>query len=104
MCFNKKVVGGLAVTALAVFALAPNLFGVALPFLVMAACPLSMTLMMRRMGGQSACGNETAGRSGVAESRSNEAQEAELQALRDEVARLRAERPFAADGEVVASS
>lgn len=102
MCFNKKVVGGVAVTALAVFALAPNLFGVALPFLVMAACPLSMTLMMRRMGGQSSCGHEAAGRSALADSTPNATQAAELQALRDEIDRLRAERSVPAGGEVAA--
>lgn len=35
--------------ALAVFALAPNLLGALAPVLIMAACPLSMLLMMRGM-------------------------------------------------------
>lgn len=51
MCFNWKVVAGLAVVGLGIWAVAPNLIGAALPLLVLAACPLSMFLMMRGMGG-----------------------------------------------------
>lgn len=49
MCINWKVVGALALVGLAVFAAAPNLIGAALPLLVLAACPLSMVVMMRAM-------------------------------------------------------
>lgn len=49
MCINKRVVAGLAVVALAVFALSPRLLGGLAPVLIMAACPLSMLLMMRPM-------------------------------------------------------
>ncbi|MGH2588604.1 MAG: DUF2933 domain-containing protein [Dehalococcoidia bacterium] len=51
MCFNWKVIGGLAVVGVGVAVFAPNLIGVALPLLLLAACPLSMILMMRGMGG-----------------------------------------------------
>lgn len=51
MCFNWKVVAGLAAVGLGLWAAAPNLAMAALPFLLMAACPLSMFLMMRGMGG-----------------------------------------------------
>lgn len=51
MCFNWKVVAGLAVVGLGIWAVAPNLVGAALPLLILAACPLSMLLMMRGMGG-----------------------------------------------------
>lgn len=51
MCFNWKVVAGLAVIGLGIWAVAPNLVGAALPLLILAACPLSMLLMMRGMGG-----------------------------------------------------
>jgi len=55
MCLNWKVVAGLAVVGLGVWALAPNLVGAAVPLLLVAACPLSMLLMMRGMqGGQCA--------------------------------------------------
>ena len=92
MCFNKKVVVGLALTALGLLAVAPNVFGAALPLLLMAACPLSMTLMMRRMGGQPACRTNAGAAAETATPATSSADAAELQALRDEVARLRAER------------
>ena len=52
MRINKRVVAGLAVVALAVFALSPRLLGALGPMLIMAACPLSMVLMMRGMSGR----------------------------------------------------
>ena len=51
MCFNWKVVAGLAAVGVGVWAVAPNLLGAALPLLIIAACPLSMFFMMRGMGG-----------------------------------------------------
>jgi len=51
MCMNWKVVAGLAVVGLGVWAVAPNLIGAAVPLLLLAACPLSMVFMMRGMGG-----------------------------------------------------
>ena len=56
MCMNWKVVAGLAVIGLGVWAVAPNLIGAAAPLLLLAACPLSMVLMMRGMGAMG--GNE----------------------------------------------
>lgn len=54
-CFNWKVYAGLGGIALAVLVLAPGLFWGALPLLIVAACPISMFLMMRGMrGGQCA--------------------------------------------------
>jgi hypothetical protein len=53
MCFNWKVLAGLAVVGLGVWAVAPNLVGWALPLLILLACPLSMLFMARGMqGGQ----------------------------------------------------
>ncbi len=53
MCFNWKVIGGLAVVGLGIWFLVPSVAGAALPLLLAAACPLSMLLMMRGMqGGQ----------------------------------------------------
>ena len=53
MCFNWKVIGGLAVVGLGIWFLVPSVASVALPLLLVAACPLSMLLMMRGMkGGQ----------------------------------------------------
>jgi len=49
-CLNRKVLGGLGLTALAVWAFAPGVVGAALPLLFLAACPLSMVGMMWAMG------------------------------------------------------
>ena len=50
MCLNWRVVAGLAVVAIGVWVFAPHLIGAALPLLIVAACPLSMLVMMRGMG------------------------------------------------------
>lgn len=47
MCFNPKVVLGLVGIAAVTWAVAPGLAAAALPILIVAACPLSMVLMMR---------------------------------------------------------
>lgn len=52
LCLNWKVVAGLAVVALAVLVLVPQYLWVALPLLLVAACPLSMLFMMRGMHGE----------------------------------------------------
>lgn len=53
LCFNWKVLAGLAVVGLAILVVAPNVAWAALPLLLLAACPISMLLMMRGMqGGQ----------------------------------------------------
>jgi hypothetical protein len=49
MCLNWKVVAGLAVVGAIVWAVAPQLLPGAIPLLIVAACPLSMLLMMRGM-------------------------------------------------------
>ncbi|MBI3979687.1 MAG: DUF2933 domain-containing protein [Chloroflexi bacterium] len=49
ICLNWKVVAGLAALGLGIWVVAPNLVGAALPLLLLAACPLSMLLMMRGM-------------------------------------------------------
>lgn len=86
MCINKRVVVGLVVAGLAIYLAAPQLIGVALPFLIVAICPLSMIVMMRSMSkGDSAC--STGGVKG------SEADiDRELASLRADVARLRAEK------------
>jgi hypothetical protein len=50
MCLNWNVLLGLAVVALAVGVVAPHLFWSAIPTLLVLACPLSMLLMLLRMG------------------------------------------------------
>ena len=51
MCFNWKVLAGLAVVAAGVYMVAPAAFAASLPLLFLAACPLSMILMMKMMAG-----------------------------------------------------
>lgn len=98
MCINKKVLGGLAVAGLAIFALAPNLFGAALPLLVVAICPLSMLLMMRGMSGSGSSCSTGGGRRGAASAAD------EIAELRAEVQRLRTEHARAVGGESAPSS
>lgn len=76
MCLNPKVLVGLAAAAAVIFVVAPSTFSSALPLLVLAACPISMVLMMRMMGGDG--------------KRSNSEPDAdEVALLRAEVAELR---------------
>ncbi len=51
MCLNWKVLVGLAVVGAGMYFLMPDLALAALPFLVLAVCPLSMMLMMWSMRG-----------------------------------------------------
>ncbi|MGH2380817.1 MAG: hypothetical protein ACRDG7_06300 [Candidatus Limnocylindria bacterium] len=54
MCLNWKVVAGLAFLALAVWVAAPEYVLAVLPLLVLAACPISMGVMMWMMRGHRA--------------------------------------------------
>lgn len=85
LCFDKRVIAGLAAVAVAVLVFAPNLFGAALPLLVLVACPLSMLVMMRMMSGSQDADSCAAGRSARSE-------ENEIAQLRAEVERLRSDR------------
>ncbi|MEO7909350.1 MAG: DUF2933 domain-containing protein [Roseiflexaceae bacterium] len=63
LCLNWKVVAGLAVVGLGIWAVAPTLVWAAVPVLLVLACPLSMLFMMRGMGsGQCATQPEDAQR------------------------------------------
>lgn len=53
MCFDKRVIGGLALVGVGVLVFAPNLFTAALPLLFIAICPLSMLFMGKAMMGGS---------------------------------------------------
>ncbi|MBF6590787.1 MAG: DUF2933 domain-containing protein [Ktedonobacterales bacterium] len=57
MCLNWKVVAALAAVGVGIWLVAPGVFGVALPLLFLAICPLSMLLMMRGMGSMGNMGN-----------------------------------------------
>lgn len=51
MCFNPRVLVGLALVGAAVWAIAPGAILAVLPLLVVALCPLSMIAMMWMMKG-----------------------------------------------------
>ncbi len=91
MCFNWKAAGGLLLVGLGVFAVAPNLFGAALPLLILAACPLSMLLMMHAMSGGGRCEGDF-DKSAAEKRAPAEDNTAELARLRAEVDQLRSER------------
>ena len=87
MCFNWKVIAGLAVVAVGVYMVAPAAFAAALPLLFLAACPLSMLLMMKMMSGdsgQKSCDKADSTPTGAVAQQPTNADEldAELQRLR----------------------
>jgi hypothetical protein len=59
MCLNPKVLAGLVVVGVAIYLIAPNLIGAALPILLLALCPLSMLLMMWGMQHTQGQGKQT---------------------------------------------
>lgn len=96
-CLNKRVMIGLALVALGMFAFSPRLLGAAAPVLLLAVCPLSMLLTMRGMrrqgGGPSACTTTPAPGS--------RATDPEVAELEEEVDRLKAELRLRRDGRQV---
>ena len=58
LCINWKVVAGLTWGAFVLWLIVPNVFWLALPLLIIAACPLSMLLMMRGMRRQAPLAQE----------------------------------------------
>lgn len=94
MCLNKRVLIGLGVAALAVFAVSPRLLAPVAPLLLFAACPLSMVFMMRRMSGDKGAGCATGSTDTSGErvgASSSSPRDAELRELQEEVNRLKAE-------------
>lgn len=101
MCLNKRVLIGLGVAALAVFAVSPRLLGAVAPLLLFAACPLSMVFMMARMsrgeGASCATGSTDTGGERV-DASSSAPRDAELRELQEEVNRLKAEVQLRSQG------
>jgi hypothetical protein len=95
ICLNWKVVAGLAVVGLGIWAVAPGLVWAALPVLVVLACPLSMLLMMRGMG-SSQCATQPGQEQRTAHASTPDERLAELRAqpsgITREIAELEAER------------
>lgn len=50
MCIDKRVVAGVVAAGLLLWWLRPEAISAALPFLILAICPLSMLMMMKMMG------------------------------------------------------
>jgi len=97
MCFNWKVIAGLAVLGVGIWLWVPDLAAAALPLLLVAACPLSMLLMMRSMqDGQCSSQPATATHPTLATSTRSEqlaALQAQHQAIRRRIAELETEEP-----------
>lgn len=81
MCFDKRVLAGLGMVAVGLFAVSPGLLGAAAPLLIMALCPLSMIVMMRAMRRDEA----------VPDAPAPDGDDARLRELEEEVNRLQAE-------------
>jgi hypothetical protein len=86
-CLNRKVIAGLAVVGVGLWALAPEALSAALPLLVFAVCPLSMLLMMKMMHGQQAGPTDNADQEPQPETASAPAQ---VTASRDSASRVEA--------------
>lgn len=84
-CYDWRVITALAAVAGGVVLFAPNLIGAALPLLIVAACPLSMMLMMKTMGVHEANTSPAGGTQSVGRA---EQLRAELAATRSEQQRL----------------
>ena len=83
MCLNWKVLAGLAAVAVGIYALVPGAFAAAAPVLFLAACPLSMLVMMKMMSTDSSQGSQPASPAGrgTAPSANPDELSAELQRL-----------------------
>ncbi|SDY65843.1 hypothetical protein SAMN05661080_04188 [Modestobacter sp. DSM 44400] len=86
-CLNPKVIAGLAAVGVVIWLVAPAGGAAALPLLIALVCPLSMGAMAWRMRRGQACASTNAA---AARSGSEFDTDAELRALREEVAMARA--------------
>ncbi len=59
MCLNWKVLAGLAAVGAGIYLVAPDLVVAAIPLLLLAACPISMVLMMWSMQRMQGHGEQT---------------------------------------------
>ena len=110
-CLNWKVIGGLVLVAVGLWIVAPGVAARALPLLLVAACPLSMLLMLGGMAGMGKkmsgaatappVGNGTpalVGPGGSEQLSTLQARLQDLAAQQDEVARQLAELDDTPDG------
>ena len=96
-CLDPRVLGAIAVAGAALLIFAPGLIAAAIPLLIVAACPLSMVVMMRAMGSHAAAPRPEAGAERQADLRRELADLAERQRrLKSELAVVdQANRPSA---------
>jgi hypothetical protein len=92
-CLNPTVIGSLAVAGLAVWLVAPRMGTAALPLLIALVCPLSMGVMAWRM--RRGVGGEAATTGGSLPIAGSGDADAQLRALREEIAAMRAHRQLA---------
>jgi hypothetical protein len=59
MCLNWKVIVGVVIVGIGIYVYAPGFALAALPFLVLAICPLSMIFMMGAMGNMNRDGEKS---------------------------------------------
>lgn len=84
-CMNPKLLAGIVAVGVAVALLAPGVSRSLGPLLILAACPLSMIVMMAMMGrGSGSKGNEAT----TLETRPVDVRDAELADLRERLARI----------------
>lgn len=91
-CFNKKVLIGAGVVALALLVISPGTALAALPVLIIAVCPLSMLLMMRTM--------QSGTESHTADTQHDTERAAEIASLREEINVLKARRQLAQNSDL----
>ena len=82
MCLNWKVIAGLALVGVAFLVFAPGLAAAALPFLVLAICPISMVFMMKPMNGDMGSGSRSGQACAMSGQKRPEDREARLAQLR----------------------
>lgn len=97
-CLNPKVIGGLVVLGLVLWLLSPARGVAALPLLVALVCPLSMGVMAWRMRGPGSSAGPGSVVAGVIAEGAEDV-DAQLRALREEVAIARARRQLADGGQ-----
>src|SRR5438046_147607 len=88
MCLNWKVLAGLGALGVGVFVVAPGLLSAALPVLLLAACPVSMLVLMvgmNRMGGMGGDQSGAPPQATIAATGSRDDQLAQLRRELDEV-------------------
>jgi hypothetical protein len=99
MCLNWKVLASLAVVGVGIYLFAPRLLAEAVPILLLAACPLSMLLMMWAMQHTQGQGQQTPQEPDVGLTREERMAQlrAEQAALDDQIGELEREETYPAE-------